>query len=48
MLGQDEQDTDTKNQTSKNSASEHPNPLELVKTNNQVFESLNFDIRARS
>ena len=48
MLGQDEQDTDTKNQTSNNSASELPNTLELVKKNNQAFESLNFVIRARS
>ena len=48
ILGQDEQDTDKKNQTSKNSASELPNPLDLVKPTIQAFESLNYDIRARS
>ena len=31
MLGQDEQETDIKNRTSTNSASELTNPLEMVK-----------------
>ena len=48
MLGQDVQDTYTKNRTSTNSASELPNPLEMVKKTIQAFESLNYDIRARS
>ena len=47
ILGQDEQETDTKNRTS-NSASDHVNPLEMVKKTFLAFESLNSDVRARS
>ena len=47
MLGQDEHETDTKNRTSTNSASELTNLLEMVKKN-QAFEFLNSDVRARS
>ena len=48
MQGQDEHETDTKNRTSTNSASELMNPLEMVKKPIQAFESLNFDVRAKS
>ena len=48
MLGQDEQETDMKNRTSTNSTSELTNPLEMVKKIFQAFESLNFEVRARS
>ena len=48
MLGQDEQETDTKNRTSTNSASKLTNPLEMIKKTIQAFESLNSDVRARS
>ena len=48
MLGQDEHQTDTKNQTSTNSISELTNPLEMVKKPLQAFVSLNSDVRARS
>ena len=48
MLGQDEHETDTKNRTSTNSASELTKPLILVKKPIQAFESLNSDVRARS
>ena len=48
MLGQDEQETDVKNRTSKNSSAELTNPLEMVKKTFQAFESLNFEVRARS
>ena len=44
MLGQDEHETDTKNWTSTNSASELTNPLEMVKKTILAFELLNFDI----
>ena len=47
MLGQDEHETDTKNRTSKNSTSEVPKPLKMVKKPIQAFESLDFDVRAR-
>ena len=46
MLGQDEHETDTKNRTSSNSASELTNPLKMVKYHFQAFESLNFEVRA--
>ena len=48
ILGQNEQETDAKNQTSTNSASELTNPLEMVNKTFQAFESLNSDVRARS
>ena len=48
MLGQDDQETDTKNQALTNSDSELRNPFEMVKKPIQAFESLNSDIRARS
>ena len=48
MLGQDEHETDTKNRTSTNSASEITNPLEMVNKPIQAFESLNSKVRARS
>ena len=48
MLGQDEQEIDTENQTSTNSDSEHTNWLEMVKKKLQAFESLNYDVRATS
>ena len=48
ILGQDEQETDAKNRTSTNSASELTNPLEVVKKTIQAFESLNSDVRAKS
>ena len=48
MLGQDEQETDTKNRTSTNSASKLMNPLEMKKKTILAFESLNSDVRARS
>ena len=41
MLGHDEQETDTKNRTSTNSASELTNPLEMVK---KRFRLLNCSI----
>ena len=47
VLGQDEHETDTKNWTSTNSASELRNPLEMVNKTYQAFESLNSDVRAR-
>ena len=37
MLGQDEYETDTKNRTSTNAASELTNPLEMVKKPIQAF-----------
>ena len=40
ILGQDEQEADTINRTSTNSASELTNPLELVKETCQDLESL--------
>ena len=48
ILGQDEQETDAKNRTSMNLASQLTNPLEMVKKTFQAFESLNFEVRARS
>ena len=48
FLGKDKHETDTKNRTSTNSAYEHPDPLSMVKKTIQPFESLNFDIWARS
>ena len=48
MLGKDEHETDMKNRNSTNSASQHTNPLEMVKKQIQAFEWLNSDVRARS
>ena len=48
MLGQAEHETDTKNRTSTNSASQLTNPLEMVNNTFQAFESFNFDVRSRS
>ena len=48
MLGQDEEENDTKNRTSTNSASKLTNSLEMIKKTIQAFESLNFKLRARS
>ena len=48
MLGQDEHETDTKTQTSKNSASKLTNPLEMVIKTCQDLESLNSDVRDKS
>ena len=48
MLGQDEQETDMKNWTSMNSASQLTNPLEMVKKPIEAFESLISDVQARS
>ena len=48
MLGQDEYETDTKNQTAMNSASELTKPLEMVKKTRQALESPNYGFRARS
>ena len=47
-MGLDEHETDTENRTSRNSASELTNPLELVKRTCQDLKSLNSDVRARS
>ena len=48
MLGQDEHETDTKNQSSTNSASELTNPLKTVKKPIHAVELLNSDVRARN
>ena len=48
ILGLNEHETDVKNRTSRNSASELTNPLERVKKTFQALESLNSDVRARS
>ena len=48
ILGTDEQLTDTKKLTARNSASELTSPLEMVKKTCQALESLNYDVRARS
>ena len=48
MLGQDENKTNMEYRTSTNSASELTNPLKMVKKPIQAFESLNYDVRARS
>ena len=47
ILGQDENETDAKNRTSTNLASQLTNPFEMVKKKFQAFESLNFEVRAR-
>ena len=44
MLGQDEPETDTRNQTLTNSASELTDPLDLVKKTCQALESLNSNV----
>ena len=41
-----EQETDAKNRTSTNLASELTNPFEMAKKTSQTFESLNSDVRA--
>ena len=48
ILGQDEQETDTKNRTSRNWASDLTNPLQMVKKTFQASESFNSDVRAKS
>ena len=48
MLGHDEHETDTKNRTSKNSASELTNLYINGKIPIQAFESLNSEVRATS
>ena len=48
MLGQDEHETDKKNRTSTNSASELLNTLEMLKKTWQALESLNSDVQDRS
>ena len=48
MLGLDEHETNLKNRTSRNSAFELTNPLEMVKKISQALESLNYDVRAGS
>ena len=47
-MGLDEHETNAKNRTSRNSASELTNPLEMVKKTCQALDSLNYDVRARS
>ena len=47
MLGQDENETNTKNPTSTNSASDLSNPVEMLIKPIQAFESLNSDVRAK-
>ena len=46
ILGQVEMETDAKNWTFMNSASELTNPLEMIKKTSQSLESLNNDVRA--
>ena len=46
-MGQDEHETDAKNRTLTNSASELTNPFEMVKKTCQSWEMLNYDVRAR-
>ena len=48
MLGQEEHETDKKNQTSKNLAYELTNPLGMVKKTCVALESLDSDVRDRS
>ena len=48
ILGRDEQEIDVKKRSSRNSASDHMKPLEMVKKTFQTFESLNSDVRAWS
>ena len=45
MLGQDAYETDAKNRTLMNSASELTNPLEMVKKTCQALESLNSHVQ---
>ena len=47
-MGQKEHETDVKNRTSRNSASELTNHFEMVKKTFQAFKLLNSDVRARS
>ena len=47
ILGQDEHETDAKNRTSMNLASQLTNPFEMVKKTFQAFKLLNFEVRAR-
>ena len=47
-MGLNEHETDVKNRTSRNSASELTNPSEMVKKTCQALESLNYDVRPRS
>ena len=47
MLGQDEQETDTKNWAARNSTYELTNPLEMVKKTCQALQSLNHNVRDR-
>ena len=48
MLGQDEHETETKNRTTTNLASELTNTLAMLKKTCQALESLNSDVRDRS
>ena len=48
ILGQDDHETDTENWTSKNSASDLTNPLEMVKKTCHALELLNSDVRVIS
>ena len=48
ISGQEEHETEAKSRTSTNLAYELTNPLKLVKKTFQAFESLNFEVRARS
>ena len=48
ILGQDEHETDVKNRNSTNLSSQLTNPFEMVKKIFQAFESLYFEVRARS
>ena len=46
-MGHDEHETETENWTSKTSASDLTNPLEIVKKTWHAMELLNSDLRAR-
>ena len=48
ILGQDKHETDAKNRTSTNLAAQLTKPFEMGKKTFQAFESLNFEVRARS
>ena len=48
ILGLDEHETDAKNRTLTNLASELTHPLEMVKKTCEALESLNSNVRARS
>ena len=48
ILGLDEHETNAKNRTSRNSASQLTNPLEMEKKTCQALESLNYNVRATS